>query len=206
MTDTPGVRGAAETEDAELVESALKGHAEAFEKLFVKYRQRVFAVAWRLLRDEDRALDVVQDSFIKAYEQLEKLRGDARFFPWIRRIAINLSIDRLRRVKRGIEVALDEHRIGTADGGAEGPAAVMLEKSGAESPLRRAELSEFSAAFNEAIKKLSEPQRTVFVLHAAEGLSYKEIAEVLDCNMGTVMSRLFYARKRLQELLKHHLG
>ncbi len=200
----PG-NGANDAEDAQFVERALGGDSQAFEALFLKYRQRVFSVAWRLLRDEDGALDVVQDAFVKAYEQLEKLRGDSRFFPWIRRIAINLSIDRLRHLKRGVEVELDEKRVGGGDETREENSGLMVAKGGSESPQRRAEIGEFSVAFGEAIKKLSEAHRTVFMLHAAEGLSYKEIAETLNCNMGTVMSRLFYARKRLQELLGAHL-
>ncbi len=194
-----------DAEDAAWVERAVEGDAQAFESLFLKYRQRVFSVAWRLLRDEDSALDVVQDAFVKAYERLEKLRGETRFFPWIRRIAINLSIDRLRHLKRGVEVELDERRVGEGDESSEERAGVVFAKSGSESPQRRAELGEFNSAFGEAILKLSEAHRTVFMLHAAEGLSYKEIADTLDCNMGTVMSRLFYARKRLQELLGPHL-
>lgn len=205
----PQAPGGDDMEDAKWVEQSLNGDAQAFESLFLKYRQRVFSVAWRLLRDEDKALDVVQDAFVKAFEQLEKLRGPGlvggRFFPWIRRIAINLSIDRLRHSKRGVEVSLDEHRVGGGEEAREENSGVVVARSSAESPQRRAELTEFNAAFGEAITKLSEAHRTVFMLHAAEGLSYKEIAETLDCNMGTVMSRLFYARKRLQELLAPHL-
>ena len=197
---------APDTEDAALVEKCVAGQNEAFEQLFVKYRQRVFAVAWRLLRDEDAALDVVQDAFIRAYEQMENLRGEARFFPWIRRIAVNLSIDRLRHLKRSSEVELDEHRVGEGDDGREDRAGVVLARNADESPERKAELSEFSEALSGALLKLSESHRTVFMLHAAEGMSYKEIADTLDCNVGTVMSRLFYARKRLQELLGPHLS
>lgn len=201
----PSVLADDAAEDSVWVERALNKDNDAFESLFNKYRQRVFSVAWRLLRDEDAALDVVQDAFVKAYEQLEKLRGDSRFFPWIRRIAINLSIDRLRHIRRGVEVSLDESRVGGGDESHEEPAGVVLAKSGSESPLHRAEMSEFGAAFTKAVARLSEPHRAVFMLHAAEGLSYKEIAEELQCSMGTVMSRLFYARKRLQELLGAHL-
>jgi RNA polymerase sigma-70 factor (ECF subfamily) len=200
---------APEGDDAGLVAKAIQKDAEAFEQLFVRYRQRVFAVAWRLLRDEDAALDVVQDAFIRAYQQIENLRGEARFFPWVRRIAVNLSIDRLRHLRRGVEVGLDEHRVGVAgaDGEGEGGAAVFVAKGGQEneSPLQRTEYSELSGALSEALKKLSDAHRTVFMLHASEGMSYKEIADAMDCNIGTVMSRLFYARKRLQELLAPHL-
>ncbi|HYG73539.1 MAG TPA: sigma-70 family RNA polymerase sigma factor [Planctomycetota bacterium] len=194
-----------DAEDTALVEKAVAGDAEAFEKLFLKYRQRVFAVAWRLLRDEDSALDVVQDAFVRAYQQLENLRGEARFYPWVRRIAVNLSIDRLRHIRRGVEVSLDEHRVGEGDEARDEPAAVVVTRSGSESPSHKAEVSEFSEALSMALLKLSENHRTVFMLHAAEGMSYKEIAETLDCNIGTVMSRLFYARKRLQELLAPHI-
>lgn len=196
---------AGEAEDAALVEQAGAGKAEAFERLFVKYRQRLFAAAWRLLHDEDAALDVVQDAFVRAYEQLGNLRGETRFFPWLRRIAVNLAIDQLRHKRRGVEVELDEHRVGEGDEERDEPAAVVKARSGAESPAQQAELSEFNAALSAALLKLSEPQRAVFMLHAAEGMSYKEIAEAMDCNIGTVMSRLFYARKRLQELLAPHL-
>lgn len=197
----------ADAEDQELVAKAVAGDAEAFEKLFLKHKQRVFATAWRLLRDEDAALDIVQDAFIRAYQQIENLRGEARFYPWVRRIAVNLSIDRLRHIRRGVEVGLDEHRVGVAedgDGGEE-PAAVLVQKSGQESPHQRAEFSELSGALSSALMKLSDSHRTVFMLHAAEGMSYKEIADAMGCNIGTVMSRLFYARKKLQELLSPHL-
>lgn len=196
-----------DAEDQELVAKAVAGDAEAFEKLFLKHKQRVFATAWRLLRDEDAALDIVQDAFIRAYQQIENLRGEARFYPWVRRIAVNLSIDRLRHIRRGVEVGLDEHRVGVAedgDGGEE-PAAVLVQKSGQESPHQRAEFAELSGALSSALMKLSDSHRTVFMLHAAEGMSYKEIADAMGCNIGTVMSRLFYARKKLQELLSPHL-
>ncbi|HEY3322440.1 MAG TPA: sigma-70 family RNA polymerase sigma factor [Planctomycetota bacterium] len=193
-------------EDSALVEKAVGGEAAAFEQLFLKYRQRVFAVAWRLLHNEDAALDVVQDAFVRAYEQMDNLRGEGQFFPWIRRIAINISIDRLRHSRRGVEVSLDEHRVGEGDESRSEPAVVVRAKEGVESPSRQAEMSEFSDALASALQKLSENHRTVFMLHAAEGMSYKEIAEALGCNIGTVMSRLFYARKRLQELLAPHLS
>ena len=205
----PAPGGAAATgvdaEDSALVEASLGGNSEAFEKLFVKHRQRVFAVAWRLLRDEEAALDVVQDAYVRAYEQLEHLKGEGRFYPWIRRIAVNLSIDRLRHIKRGAEVSLNDTRTEDGGEGEDRAAGMTADKDGRESPVRAAELSEFSTALSTALLKLSDSHRAVFMLHAAEGMSYKEIADALDCNIGTVMSRLFYARKRLQELLGPHL-
>lgn len=201
---TPAASGAGDAEDAALVEQTLQGRAEAFETLFVKHRQRVFASAWRLLRDEDAALDVVQDAFVKAYRQLESLRGDGRFLPWIRRIAVNLSLDRLRRARRGAEVSLNQNWAGE-DEGRDEPVAMIADEKPGESPVEQAQFSELSGALAQALLKLSVPHRTVFMLHASEGMSYQEIAGALGCNIGTVMSRLFYARKRLQELLAPHL-
>jgi RNA polymerase sigma-70 factor (ECF subfamily) len=195
-----------EAEDARLVERAVSGEADAFEQLFLKYRQRVFGVAWRVLHDEEAAMDVVQDAFVRAYRQLEKLRGESRFYPWIRRIAVNLAIDRLRHIKRGAEVEFDEAQFGGGeDANSERVAGDLDERGERESPERRAELSEFSEALQEALQKLSAPHRTVFLLHAAEGMSYQEIADAVSCNIGTVMSRLFYARRQLQKLLGSHL-
>jgi RNA polymerase sigma-70 factor, ECF subfamily len=196
--------GPPDVDDSALVAETLAGKAEAFEKLFVKYRQRVFASAWRLLRDEDAALDVLQDAYIRAYEQLENLKGEGRFFPWIRRIAVNLALDRLRHSRRGVEISLNE-KWGPDSEDGEDRAAAFMDSDPDQNPARRAEVSEFSAAMSAALLKLSDAHRAVFMLHAAEGMSYKEIAQALGCNIGTVMSRLFYARKRLQELLEPHL-
>jgi RNA polymerase sigma-70 factor (ECF subfamily) len=202
----PPVPGLVDAEDVALVEQTLNGQSDAFEKLFVKYRQRTFAVAWRLLRDEQAALDVVQDAFVRAYEQLEHLKGEGRFFPWLRRITVNLSIDRLRHAKRTATVSLNDARMDGGEEGREDRSAILADESRESRPQEAAELSEFSTALQEALAKLSDSHRAVFMLHAAEGMSYKEIAEALDCNIGTVMSRLFYARKHLQELLGPHLN
>jgi RNA polymerase sigma-70 factor (ECF subfamily) len=195
-----------EAEDARLVERAVSGEADAFEQLFLKYRQRVFGVAWRVLHDEEDALDVVQGAFVRAYQQIERLRGESRFYPWIRRIAVNLAIDRLRHKKRGVEVSFDEAQFGGGEEADTGRLSRDLdERSERESAERKAELSEFSDALKEALEKLSASHRTVFLLHAAEGMSYQEIADSMGCNIGTVMSRLFYARRQLQKLLGRHL-
>ena len=169
----------------------------------MKYRQRLYGVAWRLLHEEDSALDVVQDAFVKAYSRIGDLRGEARFYPWLRRIAVNLAIDRLRKLKREGEVGFDEAQYGAGDEASAERA--PSEKQERSNPLYHVELSEFSQDLQVALEKISPPHRAVFMLHAAEGMTYREIADALKCNIGTVMSRLFYARKRLQELLAPHL-
>jgi RNA polymerase sigma-70 factor (ECF subfamily) len=184
----------------------VQSDAAAFEKLFLKYRQRVFGAAWRVLHDEDAALDVVQDAFVRAYEELGSLRGETRFYPWLRRIAVNLAIDRLRHVRRGVEVPFDEAQFGKGEDADSARArGERGERSAQADPARRAELSEFGEDLRAALHKLSPAHRAVFMLHAAEGMTYQEIADALACNIGTVMSRLFYARRRLQELLASHL-
>jgi RNA polymerase sigma-70 factor (ECF subfamily) len=193
-------------EDRLLVEKTMGGDAQAFEELFIKYRQRVFGTAWRIVRDEDAALDVVQDAFVRAWQRMSDLRGETRFFPWLRRIAVNLAIDRLRQSKRGQEVSFDEAQFGAGAAAESGRAGKRgPEHQERESPNRKAELGEFTSALEGALEQLSDAHRTVFLLHAAEGMTYREIADAMEINMGTVMSRLFYARKRLQELLEPHL-
>lgn len=201
-----GVPPVSDPEDGAWVERAVKGDAAAFEQLFLKYRQRVFGLAWRVLRDEDAALDIVQDAFVRAYEQLSGLRGETRFYPWLRRIVVNLAIDRLRHIKRGVEVSFDEKQFGGGEeADPEGQAADLRERSRRESPARQAELGEFSHDLQIALEGLSAAHRTVFLLHASEGMTYQEIAEALNINIGTVMSRLFYARRQLQKRLASHL-
>lgn len=98
--DADAGHAADDREDGLLVERAVGGDGEAFEALFTKYRQRLFGVVWRVLKNEDAALDVVQDAFVKAYQGLDQLRGETRFYPWLRRIAVNQAIDRLRHIRR----------------------------------------------------------------------------------------------------------
>jgi RNA polymerase sigma-70 factor (ECF subfamily) len=192
--------------EAELLSKAVSGDAEAFGKLYDLHYRRLYATVWRLLRDEDKALDIVQDAFVRAYEGLSGLHGEAHFFPWIRRIAVNLAVDVLRRRKRIREVPL----LGEAGDDADAPAfdrtaTEAFSRGPEEDPAQLAATAEFGAALQEALEQLSEDHRVVFLLHAAEGLRYREIAETLSINVGTVMSRLFYARRRLQDLLASHL-
>ena len=203
----PGRETREDSEDKELVERAVEGDAQAFERLFTKYRQRLFGVAWRVLRNEDAALDVVQDAFVKAYERLGKLRGESSFYPWIKRITVNQAIDRLRHIRRGVEVGFDEAQFGGGDEVDDDRVQVRpSDRTERENPERKAQLSEFGGALEKALEKLTEAHRTVFLLHAAEDMSYREIADAMGCQIGTVMSRLFYARKKLQELLGSHLA
>jgi RNA polymerase sigma-70 factor (ECF subfamily) len=190
-------RDPSDAEDLRKVQEFLAGEERAFEFLFEKYREKVYGVAWRLLHDKEDALEVSQEVFLRVHQGLRSFKTDSKFFTWLYRIAVNRSIDfaRARRSRRtvGMEgLGGDEDSESLAD---------RLPHPGSPDPANLLLRKELAGRLLEAVDSLSPKHRAVFVLHAMENLSYKEIAEVVGCNLGTVMSRLFYARRKLQELL-----
>ena len=188
------VRDPSDTEDILKVEDFLGGDTRAFEFLFDKYREKVYGIAFRYARNREDALEVTQDVFLRAYLGLAKFKTDSKFFTWLYRITVNRAIDftRSRRVQPlvGVEAsAMDA--LGEVPG----------RRSPPPDPVVQAQDKELEERVLESVEQLSEKHRTVFLLHACEDLSYKEIADVVGCSLGTVMSRLFYARKKLQEIL-----
>jgi RNA polymerase sigma-70 factor (ECF subfamily) len=184
---------AREDDDALLVEKARKGDLDAFGQLYEKHRDRVYRVAYRYVHNRADALDLAQDVFVRAYESLPRFKGESKFTTWLMRIATNTCIDHRRSASVRQAAELEENWI-TGDQrvpGSQQPA----------HPSRGLEREEMRAALDAALDQLSDEHRAVFVLHLLEGMPYKEIAQVLDCPIGTVMSRLHYARKRLQGLL-----
>jgi len=187
--------------DGELVEKALAGDGDAFGQLFERRRQGLYLKAYSYLRSRDDALDMVQEAFVKAWSALSSFRGESSFATWMGRIVTNLCIDRIRRPKT-VSGGLDEEVVGE---GRADPRLGGASPGRAPSPVRAAEIAEFAPALQTALGELSEKHRAVFLLHAEEGLRYREVAEQLGISIGTVMSRLHYARERLQELLAEHL-
>jgi RNA polymerase sigma-70 factor (ECF subfamily) len=181
--------------DAELVRAAVAGDQEAFRELMERYKGRAYAVALGILGDPDEAVDAVQDAFIKAYYNLKDFRGGSSFYTWFYRMLVNGSIDRWRKTGRKGEVALDETRMGEDDSP---PEAGIYPRT----PEDLAGNRQLADALNEAIAALPEYHRAVILLREVDGLSYDEIAQALGCSVGTVMSRLHYARTRLKEALK----
>ncbi len=181
-------------EDRRLVHRHLSGDDTGFEQLYRRYRERIFAVLVRMLRNREDALEATQDVFIKIHRGLDSFDPSGRFLTWAYRIASNHAIDRIRRRKVRKETAITEETIaGDSDlrtGRASEPAA------GAE--LERIEIAE---AVARAVDELGEAHRMVFTLHCYEGLSYGEIAAVLGIPVGTVMSRLYHARRKVREAL-----
>ena len=180
--------------DEELVAAAREEDLGAFEELVARHRDKIYARALSMMRNEDEALDVSQEAWVKSWQRLKQFQGESSFGTWMTRITINLCLDQLRKRKRqqaeSIE-AMDEE-----SGGIERqmPAVTV-------NPTERLERGELRKKIDEALGQLSEEHRTVLVLHEFEEMEYKEIAKTMGCSMGTVMSRLFYARRKLAALL-----
>ena len=183
-------------EDQGLVERARKGDNAAFALLFEKYREKVFRVSFGYLHDKEEALDITQEAFIKAFKSLAGFEGKSGFYTWLTQIAINLAIDARRKRARRKVVALEDYMDPREKLGGSAPP---------QSPEARVAEKELRERYFEALEQISEKHRTVFLLHTVEGMAYKEIAEALEISIGTVMSRLHYARKHLQDLLGEYL-
>jgi len=181
--------------DHEIVQLVVEGQQEAYKLLVERYQGRVFRVAYGLMRNREDAREVCQEAFIKAYRNLPKFRRDSSFYTWIYRITVNLGIDQKRKAYRSRETNLDEARLTPDQAHHTGPRAMP----GPRQSLVRKQLA---GRIGEAIASLPEDQRQVIILREVQGLSYKEIAETTGIAEGTVMSRLFYARKKLQSLLE----
>jgi RNA polymerase sigma-70 factor (ECF subfamily) len=182
--------------DGELVERARRGDREAFRALVERYQRKVAALALGMLRNREDALDIVQDTFTKAYQSLDKFKGDSSFYTWVYRIGVNLCIDHQRRESRYVQVATD------ADDPGEDIAPPSAEDLERDQPFEMAQSSEIGSRLVEAINELTPEHRAVILLREVDGLSYEEISQALDCPKGTVMSRLHYARRHLQTRLR----
>jgi RNA polymerase sigma-70 factor (ECF subfamily) len=183
-------------DDRELVESARKGDRNAFKTLFERYHRRAYALAFGVLRHQDDALDVVQDAFIKAHKYLDKFEGNSSFYTWLYRIVMNLAIDHLRKHRRIKPVELDEAHLDEAGGDD-----ALLPKLLGGNPGRALMDKQIRARIDQALGELSDNHRAVLVMRELEGLSYEEMAQAMGCSKGTIMSRLFHARKNMQRQL-----
>lgn len=179
---------------------ARKGDHQAFRVLVERYQGRAYALALRVLRDEERARDAVQEGFLKAYTSLAKFEGRSSFYTWLYRLVMNQCLDMKRRDRSDREVEWDETRSLDPAGA---PDAEALAGQGAAhaGPAQALERSELRKAIAQAIGQLPEDARETLLLREVDGLSYAEIADALSIPKGTVMSRLHYARKRVQEIL-----
>src|SRR5437588_5880946 len=182
------------TEDRSLVRAAQKGDMAAFEELVARHRDKIYARAYSMMRNEEEAIDLSQEAWVKGWQRLKQFQGEAKFGTWMTRIVINLCLDQLRKQKRqrteSIE-AMDEE-----SGGVERHMPVIT-----VNPTAGLERGELRQRIDRALGQLSHEHRTVMVLHEFEEMEYKMIAKTMGCSIGTVMSGVFYARRKLAALL-----
>jgi RNA polymerase sigma-70 factor (ECF subfamily) len=185
--------------DAALVERVKRGDVRAFEMLVVKYQRRIERLIGRMVRDVDLVADIAQETFIRAYRALPQFRAESAFYTWLYRIAVNTAKKALVDLKRDPVVTL------TALGGNDDDDETYrsgMEPTDAETPEALLASKEIAATVNAAIAALSEDLRQAITLREIEGLSYEEIAEVMNCPIGTVRSRIFRAREAIAERLR----
>ena len=175
-----------------LVGRASEGDLAAYDELVRRYQSRIYSLVYNMTSNKEDAEDMVQDVFVKAYSSLKNFRRTASFYTWIYRIAINQTINFLKKRKKRQALSLND-----VDEGVERDP-VYVELSARESPVRDTSLAELQEKLNKALLTLSEKHRTVVVLHDIQGVPHDQIARMTGCSEGTVRSRLFYARQQLQ--------
>ena len=188
----------ADVSELDLVKQCQAGDTEAFDELVARYRTRVFGMIYNMVHSEQDAWDLAQDSFFKAWKSIGRFRGQSSFYTWIYRIVMNVTIDWLRKkhVKGAGTEFDDATQLREVD-----PASKTLPKTAAL-PFEMMQRHEIRARIEKAIAQLSPEHRAVILMKEIEDMQYNEIAEAIGCSIGTVMSRLFYARKKLQSLLR----
>ncbi len=190
----------APVDEEELVRRARRGDLGAYDDLVRRYQERIYATIYHMTSNHEDANDLAQESFIKAFQALKSFKGGSSFYTWLYRIAVNKTINFLKQRKNRTHMSLND-----LDFNAEHDPDLMALISD-KTPRREAGLAELQEKLNAAMLKLSEPHRLVVALHDVQGLSHDEIAKIMDCNIGTVRSRLFYARQQLQGFLSDYLG
>ena len=189
--------------DAPLIERVKAGDVKAFEMLVVKYQRRIERLIGRMVRDVDLVPDIAQETFIRAYRAIPQFRGESAFYTWLYRIAVNTAKKALMELKR--DPLVTESARASRDDDDDGVSRVENELSDGETPDAVLASKQIASAVNFAIEALSDDLRQAITLREIEGLSYEEIAELMNCPIGTVRSRIFRAREaialRLRPLL-----
>lgn len=185
--------------DAALVERVKRGDVKAFEMLVVKYQRRIERLIGRMVRDVDRIPDIAQETFIRAYRAIPQFRGESAFYTWLYRIAVNTAKKTLMDMKRD-PLVFESSRIGRDDD--DEPSRAESELSDGETPDSVLASKQIADAVNFAIAALSDELRQAITLREIEGLSYEEIAEAMNCPIGTVRSRIFRAREAIAQRLR----
>jgi RNA polymerase sigma-70 factor (ECF subfamily) len=188
-----------QADDLMLVQRAQHGDYGAYDTLMQRYQERVYATIYHMTANHEDAGDLTQETFIKGFQALKSFKGDSSFYTWVYRIAVNKTINFIKQRKNKSHLSLND-----LDFNAEhDPDFVALVSD--KTPRREANLSELQEKLNAAMQRLSPAHRLVVTLHDVQGLPHEEIATIMDCNIGTVRSRLFYARQQLQAHLSDYL-
>jgi RNA polymerase sigma-70 factor (ECF subfamily) len=186
--------------DFEIVRQVQAGDVAAFDRLIGKYRERVFGIVYNMTSNREDAADLTQDAFIKAFQSIQRFGGQSSFFTWLYRIAVNSTLSHLRKMRLRSFFSLE--RINTDEPVSREIVAALTDKTGAD---RDTFVRELQEKLNDAMQKLSIKHRTVVTLFEIDGLSHQEIAEVMECSVGTVRSRLHYAKQLLQSELQPYM-
>jgi RNA polymerase sigma-70 factor (ECF subfamily) len=180
-------------EETEVISRCQRGDQEALKEIFDKYHKKVYRIAYGVVRQRDEALDIVQEVFIKLFRSIKNFKGRSRFYTYLYRMVMNTAIDHARKTGKQLISSLDEEgSFEPSDEVEKGPERILLQK-------------ELEERVKRAMDKLPAEQKAALIFRDVEGLSYQEIAEAMGCSIGTVMSRLHYGRKRMQELLKDYV-
>ncbi|MGE0790012.1 MAG: RNA polymerase sigma factor [Sandaracinaceae bacterium] len=204
--DGPGSPGQAQevdVDDRTLVARVQEGDEQAFRMLFDRYHRRAYAVAYGVVKNKQDALDIVQDGFVKVHRHIGNFQGTSSFYTWLYRIIMNLAIDHVRRRKNNKGVEYDDG-VGRDDDELAGDGALLprlMDSNPAKTVIRRELLENIQRALDE----LPEYHRAVILLREVEGMSYEEMSQVLGVPKGTIMSRLFHARKKMQASLSEYM-
>ncbi|HEY2800690.1 MAG TPA: sigma-70 family RNA polymerase sigma factor [Chthoniobacterales bacterium] len=182
-------------EDQALVARAQSGDAAAFDELVVKYSPRLYGLVYNMTSNHEDTNDMLQDVFAKAYRAIKGFRGKSSFYTWIHTIAVNMTLNFLKKRGRRYHLSLDD-----VDGSIANDKE-FIELTSTSSPVREADLSELQRRLNEAMMKLSDEHRAVVTMFHIQGMPHAEISKILAVSEGTVRSRLFYANRQLQNYL-----
>ena len=176
--------------ETELISRCKQGDQEALKEIFNQYHKKVYSIAYGVVREREDALDIVQEVFIKLYRSIRNFKGQSKFYTYLYRMAMNTAIDHSRKKGRSLFSSLDQMEgFQPSESAEKRPDSILLYK-------------ELEGRVKAALEKLPADQRMALIFREVEGLSYQEMAETMGCSIGTVMSRLHYARKKIRELLK----
>jgi RNA polymerase sigma factor (sigma-70 family) len=188
-------------QDSVIVKQVQAGDVAAFDRLIFKYRERLYGVIYHMTSNREDASDLTQDAFIKAFQAINRFQGQSSFFTWLYRIAINATLSHLRKNRFKSFLSLDT--VNSEEPVSQELISALTDKTGSD---RDAFVHELQEKLNEAMQKLSIKHRTVITLFEIDGLSHQEIADVMDCSVGTVRSRLHYAKQLLQAEMKAYIS